>query len=554
MSPIVALPVAARPLRRHLRRMAITSALTLALATTGQVGAAMAGSGDFLGGVAAGVIGSAIIEGLSQTGRNTNRGRVREAPAEVRRQAPQESPQSKATRQDQSNLAALGHYYGPANGVRTPEFETAIIKYKMAKGQPASAFLSETERGLLDIEARQRGVLEAIGQPDMDPALSPRPDYRVQVALRGLSFYDGALDGKKGPRFARAVTLFQSSIGAPATGILSTEQTVRLMTDAAAEANRRIAAVDRQYEVTGAPVRSPAVAPVYNASAPVERQPAAPVVQAAADPNFDPIEPVSASAKASRPFDIAIVIGNQNYKNGIPEVSFGVRDAEAMKATLINTLGFNPDNVIMVENASQGDLATVFGNRESYRGKVWKYIDPDGRSKVFVFYSGHGMPDVQSKTPYILPVDANPATVLINGYPLALMYSNLEKLKIEKAYVFLDACFSGGSNNKMLIQSASPVFVSAKVDNGTKTDKLTILAASEGDQLASWDEKGGHGLFTAFMLRGLKGEADANHDGKITTGELHGYLLENVRRQARRIYGREQTPVLIGERGDVVSN
>jgi hypothetical protein len=36
-------------------------------------------------------------------------------------------------------------------------------------------------------------------------------------------------------------------------------------------------------------------------------------------------------------------------------------------------------------------------------------------------------------------------------------------------------------------------------------------------------------VFTYYLLRGLKGEADANHDGVVTAGELFNYLQRSVR-------------------------
>jgi uncharacterized caspase-like protein len=41
-----------------------------------------------------------------------------------------------------------------------------------------------------------------------------------------------------------------------------------------------------------------------------------------------------------------------------------------------------------------------------------------------------------------------------------------------------------------------------------------------------WGE--GHGVFTYFLLKGLKGEADKNHDGVVTAGELFAYLRQVV--------------------------
>ena len=47
------------------------------------------------------------------------------------------------------------------------------------------------------------------------------------------------------------------------------------------------------------------------------------------------------------------------------------------------------------------------------------------------------------------------------------------------------------------------------------------------------------------MLKGLKGEGDANGDGKIEIGELFSYIKPQVERIARKTYNNEQSPQLI---------
>lgn len=223
-----------------------------------------------------------------------------------------------------------------------------------------------------------------------------------------------------------------------------------------------------------------------------------------------------------------------------------------MRSVLINELGFSPANVIDARDAGQAEMVAIFGSESNNRGKVWRLIDPDGRSNVFVFYSGHGAPDTKSKTPYLMPVDSHPDTIELNGYPLSQMYSNLDALEVKSVAVFLDACFSGGSAAGMLTTKASPVAVTARMPETAEKKKLTVLAAAEGDQLASWNEKSGFGMFTNYLVDGLKGKADADGDKAITAGELHAFVHSNVRRTARREFGRIQTPVLMGEPNYVV--
>jgi uncharacterized caspase-like protein len=58
-----------------------------------------------------------------------------------------------------------------------------------------------------------------------------------------------------------------------------------------------------------------------------------------------------------------------------------------------------------------------------------------------------------------------------------------------------------------------------------------VITASDISESSFEDAKwgDGHGVFTYYLLRGLKGEADANHDGVVTAGELFNYLERSVR-------------------------
>ena len=217
----------------------------------------------------------------------------------------------------------------------------------------------------------------------------------------------------------------------------------------------------------------------------------------------------TAAAEVRDPNGVAVIIGNRDYGKGrVPEVAFAHRDAEAFKRYVLDVLGYDPANVIDLRDASQAQMMGAFGNRETHKGKVWRYLDPDGGSDVVVFYSGHGVPGQKDRRGYLLPADADPGAVEINGYPIDLLYENLGKLEeAREVRVYLDACFSGDSHRGMLIRAASPVAMSATPPVGT--EGLTVLTAASGAQLASWDEEAGHGLFTHHLLDALYGKGNA---------------------------------------------
>jgi uncharacterized caspase-like protein len=59
------------------------------------------------------------------------------------------------------------------------------------------------------------------------------------------------------------------------------------------------------------------------------------------------------------------------------------------------------------------------------------------------------------------------------------------------------------------------------------------LTASESGELSQESTKwgGGHGVFTYFLVEGLKGSADVNADGLVTLGELIQYSSSNVTKE-----------------------
>ena len=190
---------------------------------------------------------------------------------------------------------------------------------------------------------------------------------------------------------------------------------------------------------------------------------------------------------------------------------------------------------------------------EATRGRVWRYVHPRHGSDVVVFYSGHGVPGLKDRRAYLLPVDADPDGAEINGYPIDLLYSNLGKIDAAKSvHVYLDACFSGGSDRGMLVRSASPVYVQSALPDAS-VDRLTVLAAASGEEVASWDDEAEHGLFTRHLLDALYGAGDADGDGEVTATEAKTHLDDTMTIVARRTFGRHQNASLNGVVGAVLS-
>jgi len=245
------------------------------------------------------------------------------------------------------------------------------------------------------------------------------------------------------------------------------------------------------------------------------------------------------AAKDENRYAVAVIIGNRDYKNpDVPPVDFAIEDARLIREALINTMGYREGNIIFEKNATKGTLENIFGSSTSPKGRLAQYIEP-GKSDLFIYYSGHGAPSLDTRKGYILPTDSDPNNVAVGGYALDTLYNNLASLKFKSLTVVTDACFSGAP----LFKKASPVGII--VENPLAVMKDTIIFnSSSGTQLSSWYPEKGHGLYTYFFLLGMTGKADSDANKKITAGELADYIEDNVPYMARSLYeGRRQTPI-----------
>ena len=246
------------------------------------------------------------------------------------------------------------------------------------------------------------------------------------------------------------------------------------------------------------------------------------------------------------PDAVAVIVGISKYENvNVPQVDYARRDAEAIKAYLVKTLGYDDGRIITLydEGAGLDKLQSAF------RTKIRNMVVP-GKSDVFVYYSGHGVPDVNSKEAYLVPYGFDPDDVENTGYIVKDLYQQLGKLRARSVTVAMDSCFSGSSEKGAIIKNISPVFL--RVTNPIfEVKNSALFTASSSTQVSSWYHNKKHGLFTYYFLQGLRGKADADKDGRITVKELEEYVVKNVTTQAAKM-NRKQTPEVMGDRDRVV--
>ena len=241
---------------------------------------------------------------------------------------------------------------------------------------------------------------------------------------------------------------------------------------------------------------------------------------------------------------VAIIIGIQNYKRA-PKAEFANNDAKEFHEYAIRGLGIKPENIKLLvdEDADEVNIVKAFEN--------WLPLQVNkGKTDVYVFYSGHGLPSNDGKSLYFLPHGVDKELLSRTAVGLAEVVSALVASKPKTVTMFIDACYSGQTRGgETLLASAKPIAL--KTDANAFPSNFTVITASANDQISSSSPELKHGIFSFYLMKGMEGDADGNKDGKITAGEMQEYLSDKVSRQAMSM-SRKQDTQLVGDANRVL--
>jgi len=260
-------------------------------------------------------------------------------------------------------------------------------------------------------------------------------------------------------------------------------------------------------------------------------------------PTFARLNPANIKPQPARDA-VAIIIGIQNYKL-IPKAEYANQDAQVFYDYASRALGIKQENIklLLDDEADVSGILTAFQNWLPL--KVRK-----GKTDVYVFYSGHGLPSPDGKSLFFLPVGANKDFVAKTAISQQEIVAGLKAAQPKSVTMFIDSCYSGQiRTGETLLASARPVVLT--VQETAYPPDFTVITASASDQIASSSPDLKHGIFSYYLMKGLEGEADDKGDGIITIGKLQSYLAERVPRFAMTM-SRKQEPQLTGDANRVL--
>ena len=151
---------------------------------------------------------------------------------------------------------------------------------------------------------------------------------------------------------------------------------------------------------------------------------------------------------------------------------------------------------------------------------------------VLVYLAGHGLQG------FYVPTDSD-------GYSNRVEYEEIKQrltlCEARQKLVIADACYSGS-----LLAVKTPMFESVDLfykKLSASGGGTAFLLSSKSEEYSLESQGLRQGIFSHYLVQGLKGNADKNGDRLVNLDELYNYVYANVRTYS----GNLQSPVLAGD-------
>lgn len=222
----------------------------------------------------------------------------------------------------------------------------------------------------------------------------------------------------------------------------------------------------------------------------------------------------------------AVIVGIAQY-NHMPVLRYTDDDAYRMYAFFKSPEGgaLADENIriLVDEEATKTKIKTAMEEVFSQAG---------ANDLVILYFSGHGLRGS------FLPID-------YDGYNNKFYHEEINAiLKASPAKFKLciaDACHSG-SLLAMRDGAIENILADYYESLAQAAPSTALIMSSKSEETSLESNSLRQGVFSHFLIRGLKGEGDANRDGVIALQELFDYIRSNVRSYT----GMRQSPLITG--------
>ncbi len=193
-----------------------------------------------------------------------------------------------------------------------------------------------------------------------------------------------------------------------------------------------------------------------------------------------------------------LVIGSDIGLRDEDPLRHAVEDARRMAAVLTELAGPEAPDVRLLANPSVAVVLDALASLAS---------PPRAGDAVIVYFSGHG----------------DQSALHIDGasLPLERLRQALAAVDVPLKIIIIDACRTTDRQNKGLKLEAG-FTVALPGATGTYRGQVMLLASGPGEAAQESARLGG-GVFTHFLVSGLRGAADRDGDRRVTLGEVYDF-------------------------------
>jgi hypothetical protein len=247
----------------------------------------------------------------------------------------------------------------------------------------------------------------------------------------------------------------------------------------------------------------------------------------------------------------AVVIGVGQYEaENIPDLDYAPSDARAVRDFLQSDAAGPFDEVLYLED----EQATGAAMREA----LFVFLQQaDWDDLVVIYYAGHGAPDPgRPDNLYLLPTDTDLDALAATGFPMWDVKTALRRqIAAERVIVIADACHSAGTADGATVGGGDSNEIAGGFQQLFSPSRRLMMTAADTNEFSLEDARwGGHGVFTHFLLDGLRGAGDLDSNGIVTFTELFQHVSGEVRgatngRQNPQMSGLGDVPLAVVQAG-----
>lgn len=218
----------------------------------------------------------------------------------------------------------------------------------------------------------------------------------------------------------------------------------------------------------------------------------------------------------------AVVVGVANYNHSkIPSLKFSDKDAR-------DFADFLKSQKDLFRNINLTLLVNEQATQKEVKKQLFYELKRAGKNDtVILFMAGHGADDPNMPGEFFfLTHDADPDFLEATAVNMGRSWF-MQRLDSKRVLVVADTCHAGGFSKDGARSGEASL---KKLMNQFKeSEGRVFLTSSRPDEISKEEASLRNGVFTHYLLEGLKGKAAKNQDGVVTLQEAYEYVYDKTK-------------------------